>query len=334
MRRPQALVALVFLCLPSVALAQTKGAPSRQPPSRTDAPAAPSASEPRDVVRLHDGSFFRGTLMVHDIAGQTTLHVEGRPKTFPSADVRYAGPASFDPGPVAPRAGTEKSAAGPLKAPATTETAAGPEEPKGEAPPVDRPSSESPTVSPGAMVKLVSNRAGMHFYLVDPARAGDPPALRAPTDVAPAYGGSSNRWYWPLCRSPCEAPIVPGSYQIATSNGVAEPSPIAGNVVVAPGTTVTVKQRSRAGIRWVGALLAVGSAVTSVIAAERLERGSGGDGSRATLLGGGLGVVLGSVMMLIPDPTTASSNARAIGPVSPQTTSGARVFGAGWSGRF
>jgi hypothetical protein len=272
---------------------------------------ASAQQTPPDVVKLRDGSMFRGTiaeLVAHD-------HVDivlssGQTRRFPLADVTYAGPSAAS-------------------------TAAPPSPPPPPPPPPPPSGAPQPLVGmrgPRAELRLEANDSDVEFH------------VRTGTAQLQGVGwGGRNSYsfvgqeavYSTICAAPCEASLPTGSHHIGLSHngkGVIEAEePV---VITGPGT-LRGTYTSHMGLRVAGLLLEIGSVVAgSVIVYESIKTntvcpGEGGGCYQQAKIDGGemaagfgvaiVGSLLGTVLMFQHDTADIS-----FVPMSPVATSGSK----------
>lgn len=143
---------------------------------------APSAA-PGDVVRLKDGSFYRGTILELVAGDHVDLRLaSGQVKHFEMDDVKYAGSADEAPARPAP----------------------------------ERPSRAAERLTPRPFVTIDAERAHIHFV-------SDPPdldlSIRSEDATATnGWGGSASaRGYTRICAAPCDATLPTGRHRMALS---------------------------------------------------------------------------------------------------------------------
>lgn len=237
------------------------------------APAANAVqAAPADVVRLKSGGLLRGTiseLVPHDSV--TIVTVSGQTRTFPMAEVEYAGPASEAPSKAAP------------------------------APPV---AAEKPNESKTKPYVTV-NGAEAHLHL-----ESEPEGLTfhrqsgSATAVGYGYGGgmvATAEAYDRLCTAPCDVTLPAGAETLALSrpNG----KPVVADAVAFPAgkSRVVGTLESRKGLRIAGiVVLAVGGAagLATMVAGltSRSTNENGIETRNTTLVLAGSGIVLGSTL--------------------------------------
>lgn len=193
------------------------------PPPTPAAPTAPDATPP-DIVKLKNGSLYRGTVM-ELVAGD---HVDvrlpsGETKRFPMSDVDYAGAASAAPGAAPP-------------APA--------------APPGPRP-----------LVTIDARAAKIHFEATSPdtdfhIRTEDVTVEGAGWGWGRGFYGFAStaqaKGYAHICAAPCDATMPVGKYRLALSQAGKKPIEPDGPVTIDGATTVQGKYVSYAGTRGAG----------------------------------------------------------------------------------
>jgi hypothetical protein len=203
-------------------------APPQQatPQQATPQQAAPQQAMPPDIVRLKNGSLYRGTVM-ELVAGD---HVDvrlpsGETKRFPMSDVDYAGPASGVPGAEAP-------------APAS----AGPPPPR-------------PLVTidaKAAKIHFEATSADTDFHIrtedvtVEGTGWGWGRGLYGFASTAEAHG------YAHICAAPCDVTMPVGKYRLALSQGGKKPVEPDHAVTIDGATTIQGKYVSYAGTRGAG----------------------------------------------------------------------------------
>jgi hypothetical protein len=160
---------------------------------------APAAS---DVVKLKDGSMFRGTIMELVPSDHVDITLSsGQSRRFPMRDVAYAGPASGEP-----------STPPPLPAPSQPA-------PAQPSPPAQPPPPEPMITVRGdrADVRLEANEGDVSFLV----RTGQ--GEFSGSGYAWGRGGVSvwgqSRDYSIICTAPCDARIPVGTHRLALTQG-------------------------------------------------------------------------------------------------------------------
>ncbi len=230
---------------------------SAQPPPPP--PAAPEATPP-DIVKLKNGSLYRGTVM-ELVAGD---HVDvrlpsGETKRFPVSDVDYAGAASAAPG-------------------------AAPAPPA--APPPPRP-----------LVTIDARAAKIHFEATSPdtdfhIRTEDVTVEGSGWGWGRGFYGFAStaqaKGYAHICAAPCDATMPVGRYRLALSQAGKKPIEPDGPVTIDGPTTVQGKYVSYAGTRGAGwGLFALSLAVGMGIVLYAVANPSQNCSSSANAFGGG-----------------------------------------------
>ena len=194
---------------------------------------APTSPGVADVVKLKDGSMFRGTiteLVPNDHV--VVLLPSGESRRFEYSSVTYAGPA-----PAAP-SGVEKA-----PAPA----------PPPPAPPPPPPQPAEPAVT------VQGKKASVHFRSDDPdvqllvqegSSTGIAVGMRGAMSFAAAHFSS-------VCIAPCEVSLPEGPIHLALSQHGSPPVPVADAVGIQANTTLKGHYESRAGMRIGGIVLMV-----------------------------------------------------------------------------
>ncbi len=202
------------------------------PPNAAPVAAAPSAPPP-DLVRLKSGGLLRGTI-AELVPGDTVtvVTVSGQTRTFPMAEVEYAGPASE-----APNKASKPSEAAPAPAPA---------------PPSEGRTKPYVTVNAAdAHLHLESAPAGLTFH----RQSGSATAV-----TYGKYGGVTEAAaYDRLCTAPCDITVPAGTETLALSQP--DGSPTAAEPVTFPAgkSRLVGTLESRTGTRVGGIVLAVAS---------------------------------------------------------------------------
>jgi hypothetical protein len=188
-------------------------------------PAAPTASSaPLDVVLLHDGSMFRGTIS-ELVAGDHVVIIlaSGESKRFAFSTVRYAGPS-----PGAPPLGASPA-------------------------PVPSPAAVSTFESGPFPVQFLATVPGLTFYRLNRSVST--------VQLGLAAGTITHESLSEICRAPCVAPLERGTYFL--SLGIPGEYPVPANVgvrVTSP-TSVQASYESRSDFRLAGWLVVAGSVV-------------------------------------------------------------------------
>jgi homeobox protein ESX1 len=298
------LLAAASLSIEASALAQDASAPKATPP---------------DIVKLKDGSMYRGVIMELAVGDHVTLRLDsGESMRFVAADVAYAGSADAAPAP-------------PLL----------PLPPLPPAPPPPPPASpESPPPVPvsvaEAKVRFESASPDVDFHLR--------------TEDATAVGWSGRGGYVVLhgykhiCAAPCDATLPAGRQRLALSQSGGVPIEADDVVDISGPSKVTGTYESHRGTRTTGLIVLLGSPVVGgIMMAASIHSGHDcseqavtGSCSPTTnldggLLGGGIAVVTvgtlaGLLLMLQGDHATitvAPLDAAAASPRPSGKTEGA-----------
>ncbi len=220
------------------AAAQGAEADRPAPPSAAAPGATPPASPPlapastADVVKLKDGSLFRGLILENVVGDHVAMKTAtGDVRSFPAADVVYAGPASAQPAPP----------------PVAT--------PEGAPPPAP-----APMGPPQALVTLDAPAIKLHFEATAPdtdfhLRTGDSviSGVAATSRGAAAFSGSAQN-YAHICTAPCDATLPKGTHRLALSQGQ-EPVETDHPVVIDGAATLRGTYESHQGQRIAGWVL-------------------------------------------------------------------------------
>lgn len=240
------------------------------------APAAnpPPAAAPADLVRLKSGGLLRGTIS-ELVPGDTVtiVTVSGQTRTFPMAEVEYAGPANEAPTKAAPSS----------TPPAST-----------EAEPTDGKVKPYVTVNAAnARLHLESTPPGLTFH----RQSGS-----AISESYSRYGGvvTTAQGYDRLCTTPCDITIPAGTESLALSVPGKEPVDAEPVTFPAGQSRVVGALESRQGTRVAGYLVGtvgiVGGLALTLVGALKgtgdAGRGSG-TGASTPLIIAGCGLMLG-----------------------------------------
>lgn len=297
----------------------TSGPPSASAVPAPSAPAADAARLP-DIVRLKDGSLFRGTIIEmvsNDYVVIVTL--TGESKRLALSDVSYAGPATKDP----------------LVLGAPTDA-----EPDEEAGQVEDAEDEEGGDDDGPRItvrlrksrlKLESNPMGYSFLSRE---------WQALSSLEGSVTRVETQGFVELCSTPCELRLSPGKHRFALSKPDGRPV-VAPSVTIPPGASRLVgTYHDNSGARAIGIALTV----LAPLAGTVMVAASGGDehGPDEGLLYGGLvtagvGVGLGVGLILVRDTAEikVERSASSSHQQRDQTTKSAeRAPGVTWSGVF
>jgi opacity protein-like surface antigen len=257
------------------ALALVTPAAAQAPPA--PAPAAPP-SAPSDIVRLRDGSMFRGTIQELVVGDHVDLQLHsGELRRIPMKDVAYAGPAARDPSaaPAAPAA---------------------------------------PPPSYGPLVTVDATSLRVHFESADPNMAF---SLRTGSaTVAGSVGGRGYvgvaTAYTDLCGAPCDVTLPAGTYRLALSKDGRGPVEAEEAAVLREPSTVQGTYIDHRGLRtagWVSLLggIGIGTILMASAFAQKTTTCDGagscstspsvnqsqvGAGAAVSLVGGLVGLIL------------------------------------------
>ena len=221
----------------------TAAQPAESDKPKEDAPsdAATGAAAPLDVVLLKDGGMVRGTIAEIAAGEQVTiLTMAGQTRTFPMAEVEYAGPASKMP-----------SREAEVKPDPKTNDANG-----------DKVKPLVTVHGKEAHLSLVGRGSGITFHRRSASAIGTGGA---------AFG------YDVMCTAPCDVSVPSGTYRLGLSHRGGVAVEAEEDVVVPPGrSTVEGEYIDRSGTRtlgWVvfGASLASFMVVPGLFAKEECE---------------------------------------------------------------
>lgn len=238
MSRAAALFALVSVFFLFESLAAAQGAP--------------------DIVRLRDGSFVRGTIVERTEGVQVSIQtVTGDVRTFPMADVTYAGPdQSQVPAPPQYQGAYPSQPPPPMPAPGTVQlTFTG--------------------TAPGLMAQRLTGTATASVW------------------TGRGVGFARVDAFEPLCLAPCQIAVQPGTYQFGISQGEGNAVRARGGpFTVTSDMAFELDFESRDGLRVLGWLTFTLSAVASaVIILVPLMVNDYSDTALYTSLGVSLGVL-------------------------------------------
>jgi len=244
-----------------------------------EAPPAQAATAAPDIVRLRDGSMVRGTI-AELVAGQhvVLITLTGETRTYPMAEVDYAGPASG-------------ATAAPASTPAPAAT------PAGRSPTAQGDGETRPfvTVHAGeARLRLLGTEPGLTYH------------VRTGTATATGYSGGAVAAvradaYTEICTAPCDASLPNGSHTLALSRE--EGTPIsAGRIEVGGPTTLEGTYIDRSGLRIGGWVVFLGGTIGGTAI---MLSGIGEEDSTTTIgIGGGImlaGTIVGLIMAMQGD---------------------------------
>jgi hypothetical protein len=256
---------------------------------------APAATA--DVVKLKDGSMYRGTIieLVPDDHVRITLP-SGETRNFLMIDVAYAGSAESAP------------------------------KPKPQTPRRPARSSDDTHEDDEPTVHLTGSEKDVQFLA--------PTSQSETTGVGYAWGGTlvygaSSRHYSILCTAPCDTTLSAGSHRLALAVRGGKAVEADDPIEIHGPTTLLGTYESRLGVRIAGVVVvAAGAIVGTVLMLESLHKstcdGSGvctTSGVDTNMLWGGvavfgLGSLVGLIMVLMKDTATIevvpSSNAQSI----------------------
>jgi hypothetical protein len=265
----------------------------------TETAPTPAAPAPTDIVRLKNGGLLRGSI-AELIPGEsvTIVTAVGNARTFPLAEVDYAGPISNDPQANPPVAPSE-------------------------------PSQSSPVAAPGPKPYVTINAAQARLHLTS-----EPTGLTFHRQVVSASSryGTAVQGYERLCTAPCDISLPAGTEVLALSTGneppvAAEPATFRDGASELTGTL-----ESNAGIRGGGiAVMILGSVIALGMEVGAMADAADGTELNWPLLVGGLvvfagGMGAGAAMMTTRD--NASVQVRSSSPsFSLPTSAGFSVRG-------
>jgi hypothetical protein len=290
--RAAAVSSLLVVGLMTAASPAVAQPPPPPPPQPQALPPLPPAGVPPDVVRLKDGSMYRGTiveLVAKDHVSVTLANGESR--SFPMRDVAYAGPGAQSgaegPAPVAPG-----PAPFPRRPPAAREGGEGEQ-------PVHLEASEKNLQFLVRVGQAETTGAGYAF-----GRYGGP-VFYAGHTVA----------YSNLCAPPCDATLPAGSHHLALSQDGGKAIEADEPVEISGPTTLRGTYESRRGIRIGGLLIVLGSViggtalmVSGIHPTTCDDNGCSGGLDQGAVWGGvavmGVGTLVGTIMMLVRDTAT------------------------------
>jgi hypothetical protein len=228
----------------TLCLVVSHGANAAAQPDQSDKPTEPSdsataaPSAPLDVVLLKDGGMVRGTI-AEMVAGEqvTILTIAGQTRTFPMAEVEYAGPASKMPS----------------------------QDPKSEPVPVKDARS---TEGDGDKVRPLVTVHGKEAQL---SLVGKSDGITFHRRSASAIGtGGTALGYDVMCTAPCEVSVPSGSYRLGLSRKGEVATEAEDDVVVPPGqSTIEGEYIDRSGTRTAGWIV-FGVSVASFMVVPKL----------------------------------------------------------------
>jgi hypothetical protein len=181
-----------------------------------------AARTPPDVVKLKDGSMFRGTIL--EIIARDHVDIQlpsGEVRRFETEDVAYAGDASHAP--------LESHEAPPTKAPAERESSR----------------SSDATANPRPLVTLEGRVAKVHLEASTPD-----------TDFHIRTGEAVAKGYARLCTAPCDVTLPAGKHRLALSAGGNFPIESASTVDITGPSTVHGTYNSKQDVRIAGGVVA------------------------------------------------------------------------------
>ncbi len=229
---------------------QTPDTPPPTPPPPSGAPA--SAPEDRDLVRLRNGGFVRGTVTQYVPGSRVVIVAGGETLHFDAAEVLAV----------------EAPAAAAQVAPAT------PEEPAAETPvpPAPTPSPMATAAHPAPRARSEEGDAGVlvHFDGDEPLSVwqlmaqgvteGRAMLFAAGARPYPLVFARQTRAYAPLCDTPCELRLRPGQYRLALARERSDtPIEVESTISINAETRVSGHYESRAGTRAAGWVIMIAS---------------------------------------------------------------------------
>jgi hypothetical protein len=252
--------------------ALVSGAGTAHADEPADAPVAAPLPAPTDVVRLKNGGLLRGSI-AELVPGDsvTIVTVAGQTRTFPMAEVAYAGPNEKD----------------------TEGRAAEPSEPAAAAAAASDARRETPVSTPDSRPYVTVNAAQAHLHLTS-----EPPGLTFHRQVASASGryGTGVQGYERLCTTPCDVTMPAGTETLALSTGnepavPAEPVTFRGGASRVSGTLESNAQLRAGGI----VVMLFGAAIGAGMEIGAVAGVANGNELSWPLLVGGLAVFAGGM---------------------------------------
>jgi hypothetical protein len=220
-RRFTGVASLAFL-LAAVTPAAAQSPPGLTPP--------PSASASSDIVRLPDGSMFRGTIQELVVGDHVDLQLHsGQVRRFAMKDVAFAGPAARDPAALAP---------------------------------TPAPSAASATVATGDATSVRVHFDSSTPHLTFAARTGS--ATVTGSVGGHGYAGIATA-YTDLCIAPCDATLPSGMVRLALSKDGRGPVEADEPVVLREPSTVQGTYVDQRGVRTAGWITMFGAPVLGVV---------------------------------------------------------------------
>jgi hypothetical protein len=229
-----------------------------------------------DVVKLKDGSMFRGTVLERVAGDHVDLQLpSGQVRRFADGDVAYAGPASSVP-----------AAAPPLPAPAPAQAA---------------PSDGVKKVR----VRLEANAPNIEYEL----RTGTAHFI----GTGWTGGGRSTtvtgtaQAFEALCTAPCDSSLPIGNQPLALSKDGGGPVPIANGVTIAGPSKLEATYTDRSGARVAGLVIGIGGAIVGgAMVGVGMSAGSKLGETEKSLVAGGAavsiaGFIIGLVLLMQSD---------------------------------
>jgi hypothetical protein len=257
-------------------------------------PTPASPAQPPDLVRLKDGSLFRGTIAELRANDKVVIVlVTGEVRTFAMSEVEFAGPSTEAPDDSEET--TEPEAEEPVDAAETPEDAERPSRPRKLA----RVKGEEVTL------KLRGAERGLTYYL--------------------KIGKSYER----ICTTPCEAWLPRGSYFLGVSRGSGSPVAVEQTLRLNGDVTLTAVYHDYGGTRGMGVaayvLGGVGSAALLGIGAA--EQSS--ELMTASAVVGLLGILVGTAGVLASDQASVLLESNRSARIAPTREERPRAFVAG-----
>jgi hypothetical protein len=196
---------------------------------------ATAQATPPDIVKLKNGSLYRGTVMELVAGDHVDIRVpSGETKRFPMSDVEYAGPASGAPTPE---------------------------------PPQPAPSPEPAPAAPRPLVTVEANEARVHLVATTPDTDFH---IRTADATAVGWTGRGMytavaRGYTHICAAPCNATLPAGKQRLALSQGGKSPVEPDEPVTIPEAATVRGTYVSYAGTRALGIGIMIASVAAGAI---------------------------------------------------------------------